>query len=408
MSGVSSLLTSASSALSLPLRSFLTGLSAAVLSCAPARPAAIASAPLPPREALDSLFTAYFDEGNTPGLAVGVVSRGGLVWSRSFGVRDLATRAPVDEDTVFRVGSITKTFTGLAVLALRDQGKLALDAPAEQYLPELKGLVYPTDDSARITLRNLVTHTSGLSRDGALPRLREGGHNPTEAELLASLEGQRLDFAPGSSSAYSNQAAALTGLVVAHASGVPYADFVATAILAPLGMTSTRYAIDPAWGARLATGYRDTPAAAERWTPAEITTPGPTQAGGHLWSTLRDLGRFVTFELGAWPPRSDADTGPVRRSTVRESQLLAGDQRPDVPLHGVFWFVSKGDGRGTAAPTYIVSHDGEIDGFHAVIVFAPTSGVGVVALANGRDPARLEATVLRALAVALPLSPAPS
>ena len=183
---------------------------------------------------------------------------------------------------------------------------------------------------------------------------------------------------------------------------------MATAILAPLGMTSTRYAIDPAWGARLATGYRDTPAAAERWTPAEITTPGPTQAGGHLWSTLRDLGRFVTFELGAWPPRSDADTGPVRRSTVRESPLLAGDQRPAVPLHGVFWFVSKGDGRGTAAPTYIVSHDGEIDGFHAVIVFAPTSGVGVVALATGRDPARLEATVLRALAVALPLSPAPS
>ena len=103
--------------------------------------------------------------------------------------------------------------------------------------------------------------------------------------------------------------------------------------------------------------------------------------------------------------RGVAEIKALRRGAL---QMLAGDQRPDVPLHGVFWFVSKGDGRGTAAPTYIVSHDGEIDGFHAVIVFAPTSGVGVVALANGRDPARLEATVLRALAVALPLSPAPS
>jgi CubicO group peptidase (beta-lactamase class C family) len=365
-----------------------------------APPARIDHAPAAPALAdLDAYLHDQFDR-QAPGLVVGVVSRERLVWSRAFGVRDLDSREPVDEDTIFRVGSLTKTLTGLAVLELRDEGKLSLDAPAARYLPELAGVLYPTKDSAPLTLRNLLTHTSGLSRDGELPRLRASGHAPAEAELLGSLDGQPLDYAPGAEAAYSNQAAALTGLIVARTAGVPYPEFVQTHLLRPLRMTSSGYVVDPAWGSRVATGYR---AKEGGWERAEVTPPGPTQAGGHLWSSVRDLSRFVAFELSAWPPRDDPEMGPVRRSTVRESQLVLGMQGPMPTSRGAFWGVEN-----DCALGHLVFHEGEIDGFHAAVYFAPRVGLGIIALANAREPEGLEAMVRHGLVIVASAGEPPS
>ncbi len=341
---------------------------------------------------LETLVSEYFAKAPSPGLAVGLVTHQGLVWSRSSGVTALAGGAPVTEDTVFRVGSITKTFTGVALLKLRDEGKLSFDAPAARYLPELGNLLYPTRDSPPFTLRNLMTHTSGLTRDADLSRVDAGTHAPLEGDLLRTLDGQALEFSPGARTSYSNQAAALAGLVVARVAGEPYASYVGHAILAPLGMVSSGFAIDPSWASRVATGYRG---ASGAWTPAEITAPGPTRAAGQLWSSVRDLSRYVAFELDAWPPRDGPERLPLRRSSVRESQLGAGMQIAGLEQTGVFWQV-----RADCAASHIVFHNGTIDGFHSALLFDPARGLGVIALANAREPEGLDDLVREALAVA--------
>jgi CubicO group peptidase (beta-lactamase class C family) len=339
------------------------------------------------------LIEATFEEASRadqwPGLAIGIVSRDGLVRSRGFGVADLDSKVPVTEHTVFRIGSITKTLTGLALLELRDEGKLGLDDPVDKTLPEFARLVYPSRDSPKVTLRHLVTHSSGLSRDGALPKLREGGHVPVPAELLATLDGQRLEYAPGAGYEYSNQGAAFVGAVVERVSGTPFEAYVLRTLLGPLGMSESGFSPRAEWGARLATGYVRT---GNAWKKEELTPKGATAATGHLYTTASDLARYVAFEIDAWPPRDDPERGPIRRSTVRESQLVAGMQPAKSSADAVFWVTES-----QADVGLVVSHSGTIDGFHAAVRFAPEAGVGVLALTNVRSPEGFEAAVHRAL-----------
>ncbi|MCA1587069.1 MAG: beta-lactamase family protein [Acidobacteria bacterium] len=114
---------------------------------------------------IDRLFSDFVTRARVPGAAWGIVVDGDLVHTGTFGHRELASKAPVDADTVFRIASMTKSFTAMAILKLREQGKLALDDPAERYVPELKGLTYPTTDSPRITIRHLLSHAEGFPED---------------------------------------------------------------------------------------------------------------------------------------------------------------------------------------------------------------------------------------------------
>ncbi|MBI1876352.1 MAG: beta-lactamase family protein, partial [Acidobacteria bacterium] len=108
--------------------------------------------------AIDRLFQDFTAESHVPGAAWGIVIDGELAHAGAVGFRDVAAKAPVDADTVFRIASMTKSFTAMSVLKLRDEGKLSLDDPAERYVSELKGLKYPTSDSPRITIRHLLSH----------------------------------------------------------------------------------------------------------------------------------------------------------------------------------------------------------------------------------------------------------
>ena len=114
---------------------------------------------------IDRLFRAFAERSRVPGIAYGIVIDGRLVHSGAVGYRDIRTKAPVDADTVFRIASMTKSFTALCILRLRDEGKLSLDDPAERYVPELAGLGYPTADSPRITIRHLLSHAEGFPED---------------------------------------------------------------------------------------------------------------------------------------------------------------------------------------------------------------------------------------------------
>src|SRR5206468_1995675 len=114
---------------------------------------------------IDRLLTEYATQAHVPGAAWGVIVDSELAHTGTYGQRDVAAHAPVDADTVFRIASMTKSFTAMAVLRLRDEGKLSLDDPAERYVPEMKNLKYPTSDSPRITIRHLLSHSTGFPED---------------------------------------------------------------------------------------------------------------------------------------------------------------------------------------------------------------------------------------------------
>jgi CubicO group peptidase (beta-lactamase class C family) len=206
------------------------------------------------------------------------------------------------------------------VLILRDEGKLSLDDPATGTLPELAALRYPTRDSRPITIRDLLTHSSGLPQFGRFSHSRPG-HEVTESELFSDLAHLEMPYAPGTRYFYSNFGAALLGPLVARVSGMPYRDFVTQRILAPLGMRSSVWADTDVPKGRLATGYVPGTAGLSRQAPWRL---GAMEAAGGLFMSLRDLARWAAFQLAAYPPRNDPDPGPLRRSSVREGH---GGQR---------------------------------------------------------------------------------
>jgi CubicO group peptidase (beta-lactamase class C family) len=321
------------------------------------------------------IFREAAQKHGLPNAEIGVVVGDRLAFAEGFGARTDAG-GEVGADTVFRIGSITKVFTGMALLALRDDGRIGLDDPVTRYVPELGAAVYPTRDSPVITLRNLVTHTSGLPRVGALKY--NDAHGVTEQELGEAAKLAVLDFAPGTDARYSNLAMALGGLVVARASGEPARDFISQRILAPLGMRQTFWDQSDVPTDKLASGHARVEG---KYQPAgPHWRLGAAEGMGGLYSSVADLARFASYEMTAWPARSDRDPGPLRRSSLRESQLSAGLVRPGKQAFGVNWVVITDSTLG-----YLIMHDGGTEGYSACVILGPTRGIGVILLSSASE-----------------------
>ena len=203
---------------------------------------------------VDRAMENYRLDAHIPGMVWGIVQDGQLVHVKGAGVQDIDTKRPVNADTLFRIASMTKAFTALSILKLRDEGKLALDAPAETYVPELRGWKYPTDDSPKIRVRELLTHTAGFVTDDPW------GDRQTplaESEFTRLLhDGVPFTRPPATAMEYSNLGYALLGRIIANVSGQPYKDFVQGSLFTPLGMAATGYDVAAAPQERRALGYR--------------------------------------------------------------------------------------------------------------------------------------------------------
>jgi len=367
---------------------------------APPPPGSAASSPIPapPSESggsnlgriqpvfdeVDGLFAAFAERAHAPGIAWGVILDGELVHSGSWGVRDVSTKAPIDADTVFRIASMTKSFTALSILKLRDEGKLALDDPAEQYVPELRALSYPTTDAPRVTVRHLLSHSAGFPEDNPWGDRQLAR---TDAEMREMLrEGIPFSTAPGTAYEYSNYGFAILGRIVANVSGRSYPQYVAEQILAPLGMTSTTLEASEVAPDRLAHGYRwqdDT------WLDEPPLPDGAFGPMGGMLTSTRDLGRYVGFLMSAFPARSDAETGPVWRASVREMQQV-WRMRPATARRGadgglVLSAGGYGYGLGvrqTCDFGQVVAHTGGLPGYGSVMTWLPEYGLGVIAMVN--------------------------
>src|SRR5512140_1561217 len=151
---------------------------------------------------IDRIMTEFTTRAHVPGAAWGIVIDGTLAHSGTAGYRDLSAKAPVDVNTAFRIASMTKSFTAMAILKLRDEGRLSLDDPAEKYVPELKSLVYPTSDSAKITVRHLLSHAEGFPEDNPWG---DRQLEDTDEQLSGMIRrGIPFSTSPGTAYEYSN------------------------------------------------------------------------------------------------------------------------------------------------------------------------------------------------------------
>ena len=316
-----------------------------------------------------------------PGLAFGIVIDGELAYSKGFGITSPDSKQAPDADTVYRIGSITKSFTALTVLALRDDGVLQLDDPLQKWIPQAAQLVYPTKDAQPITLRQLANHTSGLPRMGTF----EPENGPSEAVVVDSLAKLPLESTPGTRWNYSNLGFGLLGIVISHAAKQRFEDVVAARIFKPLGMTSTSW--DPP-ADKLAPVLEPGPKAPQPKPPARL---GAIAGAGAIYSTVRDMAKYVAFQLSAYPPRSAEDRGPIRRATLREAHstgVLTGLAQEPVAAagYGFGWSMHR-----SCRFDDSVAHNGAIDSHRAGLGFSPSRGVGMVGLTNFPmgDPQRI-------------------
>ncbi len=333
---------------------------------------------------VDPIFRRYVAERKIPGMVWGVVIDGRLAHVESAGVRDRSSNAPVTPATVFRIASMTKSFTVLAILKLRDEGKLSLEDPVSKWIPEFAGMELPTRDTAPIRVRQLLSHSAGFPEDNPWG---DQQLSATDADLTGWLRrGIPFSTPPGTRYEYSNYAFGLLGRIVTKASGVQYEKYVQTEILAKLHMDASTFDPSQVAPGNRAVGYRLQPDGTYLEEPA--LPDGIFDSAGALLTNATDLGKYVAYHLAAWPPRDDPEAGPVRRSSVREMSHMWTPSNLTVGRSGgVLQAAETGYGFGLRVATdcrfeRIIAHGGGLPGFGSYMAWLPDYGVGIFAMAN--------------------------
>jgi CubicO group peptidase (beta-lactamase class C family) len=341
-----------------------------------------------------------------PGVAYGVVLGDRLVHARGLGTLRVGEDATPTAQSLFRIASMTKSFTAATVLQLRDEGRLRLDDPIVDHVPEMAGVRLPTLDSPPITIRHLLTMTAGLPTDDPWGDRQQGLDLDEFRRLLAG--GLSFVWAPGTRFEYSNTGYGILGRLITNLTGREYRDVVRERILEPLGMQSTDFDAERVPEEHRARGYVWR---GDRHLDEPIDPYGALASMGGVFSTVEDLARWVSGFIDAVPARDDPDTThPLRRATRREMQqpmapidslisYSTADAPADVEVmgygFGLFTIDDVQHGR-------IVSHSGGYPGFGSNMRWHQASGLGVIALTNLRyGPATMLARdMLRALLAA--------
>ena len=322
-------------------------------------------------------------EHDLPGAVVGIVAGddpdAALAWSHAFGwgggpaSADGGARA-LDADTIFRVASITKTFTATAIVQLRDQGKLRLDDPLVKHVPEFGAVENPFGPIEDVTLRRVASHSSGLMGEPPLDHWSTLRF-PSREEWLASLPRVKVAIPPGSAFKYSNLGYTLLGEVIERLAGKPYVEYMREAIFEPLGMASSAYELTDELRSRAALGHMPHPFE-DGAEPAVLSPLHGMTAAGQLWTTVRDLSRWISVHF-----RTDV---PERGGL----QILAGPSMTEMQQacfvepgwvggYGFGWRINR---RGERV---YHGHGGSVPGYRSQIFFDASLKVGIVVLIDG-------------------------
>jgi D-alanyl-D-alanine carboxypeptidase len=324
--------------------------------------------------AIDTKLTADFANDGIAGLSIGVVSGARLVWSKHYGYAEMETKRPPTSDTAYRVGSITKQFTALALLQLVEQGTMRLTDPLEKYVPEIKAVQNAHDGTPPITLLQVATMHSGLAREPGCQQHSVGPVSGWVKKVLDCLPQTRYQFEPGTQYLYSNIGYATLGVAIERAAGKPFVQVVDDQILKPLGMSRSGMDISAELRRDLAHGYQSTqrkPPARRDAPDRELEGRGYRVPNGALFSTITDLAKFVAWELG------EVSTTVLKKQTQDANYARAFFSNAAMTSgYGVGFQISR---RGEIV---MLGHGGSTAGFHSSALVHRPSRLGVIVLRN--------------------------
>lgn len=324
---------------------------------------------------LQAKAAAFVRDNRLPGAAVGVVHGDDLAWAAGLGFADVAERRAPERLTMYRIASITKTFTGTAIMQLRDRGLLHLDDPAVAHIPELRGAQSPFGPIETVTIRRMLSHDSGLMGEPPGTDWRSPIYEAVAARNLERAAEIGTKIPPSTHKKYSNLAYQLLGEIVARISGSPYTDYVREAILEPLGMTASGFEpLSETLSTRRATGYSG------RFLSDDLdvaAAPPTVWAEGGLWSCVDDLARWLSFQFREdGGPREGAQVlaGPTLKEMHR-ARYISNDDWTEAWC--ISWYAVRRD------DVIWVQHSGGLHGFISNVCFDPKEKVGAIVLLNG-------------------------
>ena len=313
----------------------------------------LVSASFASADATDDFIRAQMKQQNIPGLAVAVVKDGTIVKAQGYGIADLKTKAPVTRESVFKIASVSKQFVAAGIMLLVQDGRLDVGDPVTQYIQDAPA------PWREITIRHLLTHTAGLTREA--PGFKPDSEQP-DAALIRSAYSAPLLFKPGERWSYSNVGYVALAEIITRVSGRPWNRFIAERVFTPAGMTATRPTGDAP--ANRVTGYTDN----DKLTPAAD------------WKAVRPSGAFVStvLDLARWDAVLYTDTvlsEAARREMWTQVTLNDGTSHP----YGFGWHVYEPPRRRS------VWHGGGLPGFNAQFRRYVDDRITVIILMNSDD-----------------------
>jgi CubicO group peptidase (beta-lactamase class C family) len=334
--------------------------------------------------AIDAMYQEYAKKNHFPGYAYGILLDGKLIHSGSGGFSNFYKKIPVTSQSIFRVASMTKSFTAMAILKLRDEGKIHLDDPISLYLPEMHTQNL-TQDAPAILIRDLLIHSAGLPTDDPWADRRL---DATDEEFLVLLK-KKLIFsnASGVGFEYSNLGYVLLGFVIKKVTGMPSGEYIRREIWDPLGMKDAAWEFTHIPDAKLVHGYKWID---EQWQEEEMLHDGVFGPMGGMFASIESFSRYMAHHQMAWPPRNEEEISPIKRSSIREMHRpwnfvkLATDfkyteGRDCTMIYGYgYGLVWHRDSLGRI----FVGHNGGLPGFGSNWYIMPEYGLGIVLFAN--------------------------
>ena len=318
--------------------------------------------------ALDSIIRNNLEQQRIPGAAVAVVHDGRIIFSQCYGYADTQKKVPITEDTYFMVGSLTKSFTALAVQKLIQQGKVDLNADIRKYIPDFS-IRNLDGGETPITVNQLLAHTSGLMIDYYVHLT--GDKKQSNADLLSQLRNEYLCFKPGTASKYSNLGYRLLGIMIERVTGERFEDYLEKEVFNPLGLTQSSFHYTEEMAGHMSKDHDgDT-------EMSRIDNEDKPASG--LFSTLNDLTTFLKFLSGTAPPTGGINNNEIIDSIIKNANPAIDTFYDNTNIYSSGWQLNSYHFKDIQT---VLSSSGNINGFSTAITYVPEERLGIIILTN--------------------------